>query len=196
MKTILFDLSDVLIKGLEGTEYKLAQALNKPVKTVFKGLFDFNYRPFWLGDISESEVLRQLIEKNNWPISEESLKTFIYDNFKEVKGTRKLIKSLKNKYQLILLSVNPPEWVRYLENNYSYRSLFDYVYYSYEIKFTKREPEAFQYVLKKHNLDPKETLLIDDSTRNINIAQTLGIIGIKFLSADQMKKELENRSLL
>lgn len=196
MLTILFDLSDVLIKGLEGAEEPLAVYLGLPKAKIFSDLFDFDYHRFWLGKISENEVIKQLIKKNKWQISPDKLRKIIYGNFREIKGTRKLILDLKKRYQLILLSVNPPEWAVYFEKNFSYRNLFNYIHYSYEIGYTKREPESYLYVTKRHHLNPNEVLLIDDSTRNINIAKSVGIDGIKFLSSSQMRKALIARKVI
>lgn len=196
MKTILFDLSDVLVKGLEGVEVSLANYLKLPVDVVFNDLFTFDYRQFWLSNISERELLSLLIIKYNWKISLKNLKNIIYANFKEISGTRELISDLKSSYRLILLSVNPREWAVYFQKKYNYEHLFDHVHYSYEIGYTKREPQAFQFILERYKLDPKDVMLIDDSTRNINVAHRVGIDGVKFISAIQMRKELQLRRLI
>ncbi|MCQ3944542.1 MAG: hypothetical protein DPW11_02090 [bacterium] len=196
MRTIIFDLSDVLIKGLEGVEFSLASYLNLPVEQVFDELFKFDYREFWLSHITESELFTRLIAHHRWDISQEKLKEIIYANFYEIPGTRQLILDLKSRHKLILLSVNSREWATYFENTYNYEYLFENTHYSYEIGHTKREPQSFQYILKKYQLNPENVLLVDDSTRNILVANGVGIAGIKFINADQTRRELEQRKLL
>ena len=196
MKTIIFDLSDVLIKGLEGVETSLAAYLKLPIEQVFNQLFQFDYREFWLSHITEGELFAQLIAKYGWNISPQELRTIIYANFREISGTRKLISDLKSSHTLILLSVNPREWAEYFEKKYNYENLFDYVHYSHEIGYTKREPQSFLFILEKYQLDPRDVLLIDDSTRNINVARSVGIDGIKFISATQMRNELQLRGFI
>lgn len=196
MKTIIFDLSDVLIKGLEGVEYSLAAYLKLPIEQVFNQLFQFDYREFWLGHITEGELFAKLIAKYGWNISPKELRRIIYDNFREISGTRNLISDLKLTHTLILLSVNPREWAEYFEKKYNYENLFHHVHYSYEIGYTKREPQSFLFILEKYQLDPKDVLLIDDSTRNINVARSVGMDGIKFISATQMRNELQLREFI
>jgi HAD superfamily hydrolase (TIGR01509 family) len=96
----------------------------------------------------------------------------------------------------VFLSVNPPEWVNYLEAKFDIVSLFPQRHYSYQIKSTKREKEAFEFILREYNIESSKTLLIDDSTRNILVAESLGIKGIKFKSAAQLKKELINLKII
>jgi len=196
LKLIIFDLSDVLIKGMEGVEVALANELKKDVSQVSKQLFSFDYKLFWIGKINENNCLKSLIETYQWNISVEKLKQLIRNNFYEIPGTRKIIKELKERYQITLLSVNPPEWVAFLEDKFDIGDLFPQRHYSYEIKSTKREKEAFEFILHKYKVDSSKTLLIDDSTRNILVAQSLGIKGIKFKSATQLKEELMSLELI
>ena len=57
---------------------------------------------------------------------------------------------------------------------------FDDLLISADIKVSKPNPEFFNYLLKKHSLDPKECFFIDDLPHNIHGANTLGIDGYLF----------------
>jgi HAD superfamily hydrolase (TIGR01509 family) len=48
-------------------------------------------------------------------------------------------------------------------------------YYSHEINLRKPSKECFEFVLKSENLNPKETLFIDDSETNVEAAKTVGL---------------------
>ena len=52
---------------------------------------------------------------------------------------------------------------------------FDRLYFSCDLKMMKPDPAIFQYVLDAEDLDPAETLFIDDSPRNTEAAARLGI---------------------
>jgi HAD superfamily hydrolase (TIGR01509 family) len=196
LRLIIFDLSDVLIKGIEGVETTLAKELEKEISEVKEQLFSFDYRLFWIGQTNENDFLKSLIKTYQWDIKVEKLKQLIRSNFYEIPGTREIINELKKRYQIVLLSVNPPEWVTFLENKFDIVNLFPQRHYSYEIKSTKREKEAFEFILREYNIESSKTLLIDDSTRNILVAESLGIKGIKFKSAVQLKKELINLKII
>lgn len=52
---------------------------------------------------------------------------------------------------------------------------FEKVYLSCEVKMRKPDAEIFGLVLKENNLNPSETLFIDDSAQHIEAAKKLGI---------------------
>ena len=52
---------------------------------------------------------------------------------------------------------------------------FDRLYLSYQCGVMKPAPEIFQMMLKGQNALPEETLFIDDSETNVQIARSLGI---------------------
>lgn len=112
-------------------------------------------------------------------------------NFEEIEGTRGIIKSLKKRYKLGLLSVHAKEWVEYCEEKLSYTSLFDVVSYSFEALVCKPDKKAFKIILDKFQTKPEQVLFIDDSPKNIKTAEELGIASILFQSAPQLKKDLK-----
>jgi FMN phosphatase YigB (HAD superfamily) len=61
---------------------------------------------------------------------------------------------------------------------------------SYQIKMTKPSKEIYHHLLEKYNLNPEETIFIDDLQENINGARKAGIQGIRFKNVTQTKEEL------
>lgn len=52
---------------------------------------------------------------------------------------------------------------------------FEKVYFSFEIGMRKPDPEIFNYIIKKHELNASRTLFIDDKKENTDIAASLGM---------------------
>ncbi|TLX70379.1 HAD family phosphatase [Labilibacter sediminis] len=102
-----------------------------------------------------------------------------------------LLKSLRNKYRIFLLSntndIHIDMYDQIFESKHNLknglRSLFEKVYYSYEIGLRKPSEEIFKYLLQDSRLNPDETLFIDDSIQNIKPAKELGIKCIHFTSS-------------
>jgi len=97
-------------------------------------------------------------------------------------GNHELLLSLKPKYRTFLLSnINPIHYdyiMNYLEDKFGFAGndhLFEKVYYSHLTGKRKPNAEIFEQVLNENNLDPAETLFIDDSPQHIAGAQKLGI---------------------
>lgn len=186
-KTIIFDLSDVLIKGFVGSERHLGQNYQKIQASDF---FISELDGFFLGKISEDEYWKAVLKKNKWSLSIDDLKRAVRKNFEEIEGTREIIKKLRKRYKLGLLSVHTKEWVEYCEKKLKYTSLFDVVCYSFETSVRKPDKKAFKIMLKSLESRPEESIFIDDSPKNIKAAEELGLMSILFQSAPQLKKDL------
>lgn len=93
-----------------------------------------------------------------------------------------LLRALKERYQLLLLSntnaIHVPAFEAIIarENNISdFRSLFHGAYYSCEIGLRKPHAEAFHHVLQRHDAHPARTLFIDDSIQHVIGAREAGL---------------------
>lgn len=187
--TIIFDIGEVYLQLLVGSAKYIQQKTDALVsETYFYEKFD----PLMLGQITEDEYWEAMIKKNSWNISIEDLKESVRKNFKEVRGTRKIIEELRQKgYKLALLSNHVKEWVEYCELTYNYHKLFHKAIYSYKVGISKPNKEIFQILLKKLKVKPEECLFIDDYIKNIESAQELGMRTIHFTSSKKLKKELK-----
>nr|WP_308254904.1 HAD-IA family hydrolase [Geminocystis sp. GBBB08] len=59
--------------------------------------------------------------------------------------------------------------------DYQFESLFEKIYYSYEVGLHKPDIKIFDYVVKDSNLNPEKTLFIDDNKNNILSATQYGL---------------------
>jgi len=85
----------------------------------------------------------------------------------------KNLKSLSKKHKLYILSDCPLDKKILIENNLP-DLLFKEKFYSCDYKTTKRQKKLFQVFLEDTRLNPKETLFVDDSKKNIEIAKEFG----------------------
>lgn len=83
-------------------------------------------------------------------------------------------------YRIILLSNTNPFMMGWAMSNefdnkgHSVKDYFDAVYLSYQCKIMKPQPEIFQLILDKENIQPEETLFVDDGPKNVDAATRLG----------------------
>jgi 2-haloacid dehalogenase len=54
----------------------------------------------------------------------------------------------------------------------------------------------FEILLRRHGLEPRATLFVDDSAANVDAAQQLGIIAVRYTSARQLRRDLRAHGLL
>ena len=92
------------------------------------------------------------------------------------------IKRMMCKYQTFLLSNTNSIHISSFKNGLDasewklFESVFNKIYFSYEIGMRKPSAKIFEYVLKDNHLQAENVLFIDDSIQHINAAKKIGII--------------------
>jgi HAD superfamily hydrolase (TIGR01509 family) len=104
--------------------------------------------------------------------------------------------ALKKRYSTALLSNAPSDLLRTIlaENNVEW--LFDQIIISSEVGHAKPDPEIFILALDRLGVRAQDAVFIDDNSMHTRAAAALGICGIQFLSASQLRKELRRMGML
>lgn len=89
---------------------------------------------------------------------------------------------MKAKYRTFLLSNNNAihyDWIiKHIKENYNinnYDNYFEKAYFSHLMELRKPNVNIFEQVIKENNLNPSETLFIDDSPQHIEGAKKAGL---------------------
>ena len=91
------------------------------------------------------------------------------------------LQMLSQKYRLFLLSNTDSIHIERFQHKAGisfYRDFyqcFEKVYFSFELGMRKPDSAIFEFVIKEHNLLPKNTLFVDDNLQNIESAEKLGL---------------------
>jgi glucose-1-phosphatase len=64
---------------------------------------------------------------------------------------------------------------------------FDKIYLSHKIGYRKPDPKAWQLIIDNHQLNPAETLFLDDSPQHIAMAKSLGLQTIHVVDGMNME---------
>jgi epoxide hydrolase-like predicted phosphatase len=70
-------------------------------------------------------------------------------------------------------------------------TVFDLVLFSAEEGVKKPDPEIYHRALARLGVAPAEAVFVDDVSANLDAAQALGMAGIQFLNAAQVRGEIE-----
>jgi HAD superfamily hydrolase (TIGR01509 family) len=190
---IVFDLSEVLIRGLLGVENGLAQELNVPASTVLPALAGPDLRALFEGKLSEHEYLDRCIRAQGWPITRERVKQVIRENFQhEVEGMPALVACLAaRRFRLALLSDHAREWVEHIHAVHPFLRVFPQRLYSFDLGDVKQDLQTFQAALESLSVAASRCLFVDDNPANVETARAVGIQGIVFSDAGQLRAALE-----
>jgi FMN phosphatase YigB (HAD superfamily) len=177
VNAIIFDFGDVFINKDKEAKVK---AFNK------LGLTEWN---------TELEKLEGMLETGK--IKEEGflkgIQEYIPDaSLKEIKAAwnagigdfplyrLEFLQKLAESYRLFLLSNTDPIHIEKFERDveasfYSdFYQCFEKIYFSHEIGIRKPDPEAYNFIISKHDIQPKRTLMVDDKKFNTDAAGALG----------------------
>lgn len=176
--TIIFDFGDIFINlDKEAT----ISGLKKLGMTEWNSEFDRLNLMFETGDISHGDFLAGFQEQLPDASIDEILDAWNAVLLDFPLYRLEFLQMLSKKYRLFLLSNTDSIHIETFENKtgvsfYSdFYQCFEKVYFSFEIGKRKPNPEAYQYIINKHELSPKRTLFVDDKKENTDAAAALGI---------------------
>lgn len=104
-------------------------------------------------------------------------------------GVVNLLRRLHGRYQLAVLSNNPPGLDQWL-HDWGIRELFDVVFCSGNEGLVKPDAAAFQAVLQRLRVGPEEAVFIDDTIEHVLAARRLGLRGVRFTTAEALGEQL------
>lgn len=144
------------------------------------------------GAFSEEKVVELCCNLD--PEMAEEIKHFftnITATVKEFPYAEGFIKSLKsNGYRVYLLSNYGERNFMYALDNFAFIPHADGRVISYEIKSVKPEPEIYDYLIKKYNINPYEAVFLDDSKANLEAAEKFGFKTIHVTDVPKALEEL------
>jgi FMN phosphatase YigB (HAD superfamily) len=186
IKNIIFDYGNVIftLDFLKSRQAWQAIGVDNADTFYSHKVQDEIFTQFERGDVTADEFRARIREILNKPeLTDEQIDHAWNSLLMGVpNGNHELLLSLKDKYRTFLLSnINAIHYdfiMNYLKNDFGFDGndhLFEKVYYSHFMGKRKPEAEIFEQVLNENNLNPTETLFIDDSPQHIATAQKLGI---------------------
>jgi FMN phosphatase YigB (HAD superfamily) len=198
IEVILYDLGNVI---LPFSHFQIAEKLSRfsqrdefqEPKRLFSYLFDFEngaINGYEIGKVSSLEFFQFLKESLQLTIRFEEFVPIWDDIFSENEEVSKIILSQKGKWKLGLVSNTNPLHFDYVLKKFPILYIFDKWILSHEIGFKKPAIEIFQRAIEWASVNPEKILFIDDMKTHVEVAISLGMQGIHFISAQQLKEEL------
>jgi putative hydrolase of the HAD superfamily len=149
-----------------------------------------------LGRISSLEFGHLCMERLNLDLEVDVIRGIWSDIFHPVEGMEELIRFLKERHTLVLLS-NTNEWhFEHCCDRYPVVSLFDFHALSYRLNCRKPDPAIYRKAMAMADAAPEETLYFDDIPAFVEAAKELGLKGICFQDRAQLTKEMESQGIV
>lgn len=148
-------------------------------------------RDYRLGRLSGEEFWRQARAQWHIETSPDELATIWCSSYEPVTGTVKLVKQLGGLgHELLFLSDNTPERVRYLDERYGFLAKFKDGVFSHVVGHVKPDPALYELVLAKASHPAAECVYIDNKAELLEPARALGMSVIAFENPPQLERAL------
>lgn len=82
-------------------------------------------------------------------------------------------------------------WLDELEEREHFFHHFDFIFNSYKLHKSKRDPSIFTDVCLVMGIEPPELFFVDDNSGNIENAKRMGLHAVLFTDAEALEKEIE-----
>jgi putative hydrolase of the HAD superfamily len=147
------------------------------------------------GLVSNEAFYEELVKKANGTINEDQIRNawnaMLLDFRQE---SLAFLEQLGENHQLFLLSntnaIHHEAFGKIFESETGKPALDDYfkkAYYSHQLGLRKPGKEIFEFIMKDSDLEPGETLFIDDSYNNIETAGQLGLMTHLLLPGEKIE---------
>lgn len=194
IRAILFDLGQVLAPfDLERGLRALAPHCPHPPQEIQRRIAASGLlRPFEEGRIGPREFARRLSEALDLRVSYEQFCELWSSIFlPETPVPETLVEALARRYRLLILSNTNVIHYRMIRERYPILRHFHDAVLSYEVGAVKPDERIYREALRRAGCSPEECFYTDDIPEYVDAARRLGMIAVRFQSAEQLARDLE-----
>jgi putative hydrolase of the HAD superfamily len=189
---ILFDFGGVLAE--EGFRDGLATIAGK--NSLEKQSFvrtgsDLVYKVgYLLGRASEKDYWMALRKETGINGDDQELRNIILSHFKLRTWMMELVEQLRELHIGLGILSDQTNWLDELNAKYGFFKRFDYVFNSYHLGKSKRDPTVFEDVVAVMEVQAHQVLFVDDSPGNIERARGRGLNGLLYEDWERFYRDL------
>lgn len=196
IKAIIWDMGGVLLRTDDKTSRtELGKKYSLTAEQVADLVFNQEVSlKASLGKANEDNIWQNVAEKLHLdPHQLEEFRTAFWAGDHLDTRLTAFITSLRPAYKTALLSNAWAGARRTLTETYHCIDIFDEVVISAEVGVMKPDPAIYHLVIRKLGIEPTEAVFIDDVQVNIDAANQVGIHGIRFISTDQVIRDVTEK---
>ena len=181
---VIFDCFGVLCNKV-CSEYFKANAKREDIPDIYKEIMD----PGELGNISRAEIFRRISKR--LAIPEETVRRDIDALFVAHNDLFHLIEKIRGFADVALLSNAYEGHAETAIERFELAPLFDRIFLSWQHGMMKPNLEFYKYCVKSFEKEYEEIYMVDDTDENLDHLSAIGIIPIKYVSAESVSAALK-----
>jgi len=192
MKLVIFDMGGVVCENADVVPF-IAAHLEISEDRFYELAGQMNLKLLFCGLISEGEFWERFSRNYGRTVNQDLWKIFFHPRLNG--EVVELIEPLRYNSRVVVGTNTIDSHYVSLIAMRCYEP-FDALYASNKMGVAKPSPEFYRRILTAESYTPDETLLIDDSEENVASARAIGLHGILFSNADDLRSQLTGSGLL
>jgi putative hydrolase of the HAD superfamily len=193
IKAVIFDFGGVLAEegfreGLQAIADKNGLECDLFFETARELIYHGGYVT---GQSREPDFWTDLREKAGIRGSDNELRHEILKRFVLREKVLRIVKKISFAGLITAILSDQTNWLDEINEREPFYHLFDFIFNSYDIKKSKRDPSVFGDVCSVMGLKPDEAVFVDDNAANIRNASDAGFRIIHFINVNQFEREIE-----
>jgi len=170
---------------------RLARRIARSADEVYAAVYGSDLQAeFELGHLTGPEYHRRVMSLFGADLPYAEFFSMYGDIFTEIPATCALLRRLRERYPLYLLSDTNEIHFGYVKQTVEVLRLFDQFIVSYEVGAMKPGPRIYQEVLRRSGLPAEACVFIDDRPGNVEGARRIGMRALQFTSPEQCAADL------
>lgn len=182
-KLYIFDMGGVVVQNCD--VFPSIYDYLKINKAEFEELSGANFGLLSAGKIGTPEFWRLFSQSYGYPIDRDLFKEFFHPTV-DPEVVKEII-NLKRKARVVC-GTNTIECHYHYHQEHGEYDIFDKVYASNKIGFSKPDPDFFRYIIQQEQVTAAESCFIDDLRENVAAAAGLGIKAIQFTGRETLQE--------
>jgi len=198
VNTIFTDLGGVLLtNGWDRGSRRRAIDLFKLDPEETEERHHLTFDTYEVGKITLDEYLDRVVFYKKRNFSRNRFRQFMYDQSKPFPEMLALVQHLKKKYQLkvAVLSNEGRELAEYRIKQFKLNDFVDFFIVSSFVHFRKPDTDIFKIAIDTAQVKPEQVVYLEDRAMFVQVANTLGIKGLRHINFNTTTEHLKKFGL-
>ena len=197
IRVVLFDFGGVLAEeGFREGLKAIAKGKGLDPGDFYEISSDLVYQTGYItGGCDEHSYWNTVRQETGVKGTDQEFREEILKRFKLRPKMTAVVEKIKSSGLIVAILSDQTNWLDELDRRTPFHHRFNYVFNSYHLKKTKRDPSIFKEIASLLGARPKEVLFVDDNMGNVRRAASQGLRAILFKGAREFQMEVKEMKL-
>jgi putative hydrolase of the HAD superfamily len=193
MGAVIFDFGGVLAEeGFREGIKAIGKGKGLDPEDFYRVAGELAYQTGYItGTTDEHSYWNAVREKTGVKGEDQEFREKILKRFKLRPEMTAVVEKIKSSGFIVAILSDQTNWLDELDQKTPFHHHFDYVFNSFHLKKTKRDPSVFRDVCTLMGVRPEEVLFVDDHLENVKRAMSQSLKAILFKRVSEFQLEIK-----